>query len=245
MAIILLLYHPFKRKPPLEKTRAEQAELLVEMAKQAHILSTHTKPQVPMGTLVLLYIGVTAIVLVFGVHLNNAALFQSLLTNKYSADYGLNMILFGMLCCCIFVPLDYLRALTTGLFIRYPIPYSFVVEVEAYHVLTDKNLSEAQAAQLREEALALERIQAYPRAKALLLKAAHLGDVSAMEHYARHCLIAHQHLPARYWLEKCIASAGASPEAQKMWKQIKRHRRIDVRFLKEDDSYSADTKNRK
>ena len=115
---------------------------------------------------------------------------------------------------------------------------------EAIRVCTEKNgkLSypeilakrKAAAAETRQSALAAERAGAYPKAASMLLKAAHGGDPLAMEHYARHCLISENLVPAKYWLRRCAATGEASKNAKKMLRRVKMGMPADAAFLREE-----------
>lgn len=126
---------------------------------------------------------------------------------------------------------------------RYNVPYSFVAEVERYYTFADEANGELteeeitakriQAAEaIRTEALELERIGAYGKAKELLAIAAHSGDSAAMEHYARHWLIAGAKDPARYWLQKCVDTGNAGEYTTKTLRRLKWHLRVRASYLK-------------
>lgn len=82
------------------------------------------------------------------------------------------------------------------------------------------------------EALELERIGAYGKAKELLAEAAHSGDPVAMEHYGRHWLISGAKDPGKYWLQKCVDTGEASEYAAKTLKRLKWHLRYQAKYLK-------------
>ena len=84
------------------------------------------------------------------------------------------------------------------------------------------------------QALAQEKAGAYPKAAALFLEAAHGGDVTAMEHYARHCLISDSRVPAGYWLKRCVASGCASKNARKMLRRLQMGSTAGVTFIREE-----------
>lgn len=126
---------------------------------------------------------------------------------------------------------------------KYNVPYSFVVEVEYYYIFADEaseGLTEEEitarrietAESTRVEALDLERIGAYGKAKELLAIAAHSGDPAAMEHYARHWLIAGAKDPGRYWLQKCVDTGKAGEYAVKTLRRLKWHLRVHASYLK-------------
>ncbi len=118
---------------------------------------------------------------------------------------------------------------------RYPVPYSFVAQIEYYSVFAEEDISgltQEEAAEKRGRALELEGYRAYAKAKELFLEAAHGDDVPAMEHYARHCLIQHEKDPARFWLERCAESGQASEEVQKILKRLKWRRKVQLSYLR-------------
>lgn len=127
---------------------------------------------------------------------------------------------------------------------RLGIAYGFVAEIERYSIyasekpgkLTYEELlakRKAKASEKCKEALALEKSGAYPKAAAAFLEAAHGGDVSAMEHYARHCLISDSRVPAEYWLRRCVASGQASKNAKRMLRALRWGRKPDAKFIRE------------
>lgn len=140
--------------------------------------------------------------------------------------------------------LDLLHSMSVQFMYKYTVPYSFVAEVEYYYIFSDENtegLTDEEAKVRRKEtaeakrikALDLERIGAYGKAKELLAAAAHGGDPDAMEHYARHWLIANAKDPGKYWLRKCVDTGSASITAQDNLKRLKWHRKVQVHYLKE------------
>lgn len=242
MLVILILYHPLRKKLPVNETRAEQAQQLVSLSQRAYWSAAQVKPHVSMGGLVFFYLAVACVILYFVLKVNNAEQMQEMMTTSLFTDYGLNVNLFIIGCCVLFIPVDYVRALLTGLLVHCTIPYTFVMEVQTFAVFAGKEhdgltrevwmeQSRAVASQTQEQALELERIQAYRKAKELLLEAALCGDVPAMEHYARHCLLDHQDYAARCWLERCLDSGAASEDAKKMLRRLKWGRKHKVRYL--------------
>lgn len=228
--VLLLLYHPLKKKLPQEGTQQEKAKQMTLQASKAYWSARQIKAHTSTVCIVLLYVSLAWIFMLFTFYMEDAFEVRSMLSVSWSnsAELNLNLIIIGI--CAVYAPFDYLRSLIVYLPLRYSIPYSFVVDVERYYVLS--NCKESQSPeQLREQALELEGHSAYAKAKELLLQAACLGDVPAMEHYARHCLIAKQEPAARYWLEACTASGQASPEAEKMLKRMKWHLKHKARYL--------------
>lgn len=139
--------------------------------------------------------------------------------------------------------MNYFHALTIRPLYRYHTPYSYVAEVEYYFVFAGEDnegkteeeiqAQRTQTAQAKlKEALEMEKLGAYGRAKELLSQAAHAGDAEAMEHYARHWLIGQAKDPGRYWLERCVATGNASEQAQKNLKRMKWRRKIKAAYLK-------------
>lgn len=117
-------------------------------------------------------------------------------------------------------------------FCRMKLPYSFVADIECYSLFAEEKAGKLsypellekrkeKAAKTCQSALAAEKSGAYGKAAALFLEAAHGGDVSAMEHYARHCLISDSPVPAEYWLRRCVATGSASKNAKKMLRRLR------------------------
>ena len=127
---------------------------------------------------------------------------------------------------------------------RYQFPYDLMAQAETAALLAREETAEAltpeesaahfaaRAASLRNEALDLEKEAAYLKAKNMLHDAALLGDLPAMEHYARHCILSHLNDSARYWLKKCIATGEASKEAEKMLLRLRLHLNHRVAYLR-------------
>ncbi len=254
-----LLYHPFKKKLPTG-TPKENAQKLLAMASDArHFFNRSGNSSFLVWSVVFL----CACVLIFVLYSSTLHSNQTLI-NFFSAPVmklleprltdgvdiaRMKLDLFHSLqyafwpaILILYLVLNSVYILCVRFVYRYPVPYSFVAQIEYYSVFADEDTSgltpeeavqrrQEQAAEKREKALELEGYGAYGKAKSLFLEAAHGGDVCAMEHYARHCLIQHIKDPARYWLEQCVATGQASEEAVKMLKRMKWHRRAKVSYL--------------
>lgn len=138
---------------------------------------------------------------------------------------------------------DQLHALSVQFMYKYNVPYSFVAEVEYYYIFADEStegMTEEEIKAKRKEtaeakriqALDLERICAYGKAKELLAAAAHGGDSTAMEHYARHWLIGGAKDPGKYWLQKCVETGEAGEYAVKTLRRLKWHLKVQAKYLK-------------
>lgn len=138
---------------------------------------------------------------------------------------------------------NHLHALSVQFMYKYHIPYSFVADVEYYYTFADEKtegMTEEEIMAKRKEtaeakriqALDLERICAYGKAKELLAEAAHGGDSTAMEHYGRHWLIIGARDPGRYWLQKCVDTGEAGEYAIKTLRRLKWHMKVHAKHLK-------------
>lgn len=219
--LVRLIYHPFARKFP-ESSEKEVASGLLANAREAMEISVRIRT---VGWIFLLYVFflvefafLTLCVLWLG---EPGEVFSTYLTNSTLLNY-LILFLAGT---AGFGSLHSLLLLIIRSVYRISIAYSFVAEIECYSIyasekqgkLTYEELlakRKVRAAEKCKEALALEKSGAYPKAAAAFLEAAHGGDVSAMEHYARHCLISDSRVPAEYWLRRCVATGQASKNAK-------------------------------
>ena len=123
------------------------------------------------------------------------------------------------------------------------VPYRFVAEAEHHYVFADTNFEgmsdeeikavvASQAESHFQQAMVLEASESYKKAKDYFALAAHGGNAAGMEHYARHWLITRAKDPAKYWLQKCVASGNASKTAKKMLRRLSWHRKVSVRYIK-------------
>lgn len=238
--LISLLYHPKKRLIP-EGSPKERASALLANGREAMETGVKIRPYgwlVPVVSFFLVEFGLlTACILLVG---DPAELFARYLT----ASTALNYLLVFLLSTGLFTMLWGTQVVALWVFCRMKLPYSFVAELECYSFFAGEKAGKktrqeileerkVKAAKQREDALALERSGAYPKATALLLEAAHGGDVSAMEHYARHCLISDSRIPAEYWLKKCIATGQASKNAKKLLRKLRSGRSTGAAFIRE------------
>ena len=235
--LIRLLYYPLRKKLPSGSAK-ERASQLLTRAREAYQTASGTKPSVAAGT-ILFFIAAFVILAAYIFYLNSQSTLDT--SNVYASGTDYALVLLGL--SALYALCNWLLTLTTRFLYRIKLPYSFVADVEQYYVFAGEKITAANPAELarkrkadavqkRQQALEQEKISAVGRAAELLLEAAHGGDAPAMEHYARHCLIAHRPTQARYWLERCAATGEASSHARKMLRRMKLHLRVDARFLK-------------
>lgn len=260
--IVMGIYHPFKRQLPAGSDQ-ENASQMLTMAIDARRYARRSGANGSMvWALVFMMFQFCLIALYWLLGLKDLGSLVEIITGpilKLLEPYLITSLAQASAQSALFMPAlmvlilgiylayaltNYLHALSVQFMYKYNVPYSFVAEVEYYYTFADEEtegLTEEEiqskrrenAESKRTEALELERIGAYGKAKELLAAAAHGGDAAAMEHYARHWLIAGAKDPGRYWLEKCVASGQASTEAQKNLKRLKWHRKVTTRYLKE------------
>ncbi len=259
--LVGILYHPLKQKLP-EASPQENAQQLLAMARNTRRYAFGTDVCGSITSAFLFSLGALAFLGVYWIGylkemqpiaeaftspvmrvlkpcIPDQSIYESIQMNLFP---GSIMVAWAGLYIG-YMLLNRLHGLSIRFLFRYPVPYSFVAQIEEYAVFCGEETADLtqealrarhreQAEAKRIQALELESHGAYPKAKALLAEAAHGGDVPAMEHYARHWLMAKVRDPARFWLERAIATGQASEEAQKLLKRIKWHRRIDAKHLK-------------
>ena len=238
--LIRFFYHPLKKQLP-GGIYSEQAAALAAAAREARTYSCKTRLSPFMGCIILAIVAVAVLFLAYIVYFNDAERMKALLRIFPTRDESLNCTLYAMTLYIPFGISSWLLLVLTRWIYRYDFPYALMVQAETSAIFAQEEtdgLSEealadrrrADAEKIREEALAMELEHAYFRAKSLLLKAALCGDVPAMEHYARLCLLDHMNDSARYWLDRCVESGEASMEAKSMLKRMKLKLRHNVRY---------------
>lgn len=190
-----------------------------------------------------------ALFFAYALYLKNPNKVVSLLRSFPTDNETTNALLYVL---AAYFAIDWLTApllWVTRIFYRFDFPYDLVVQAEAAALIAGDGLTDLspealaeKAAVLREEALELEKQNGYHPAKEKLHQAALLDDVSAMEHYARHCLLLHMNDSARYWLNKCAASENASQEALRMRRRMQLRMRHDVEYLRPEGNLTRKQK---
>lgn len=237
-AVISLVYHPRKKAVPT-LSYGENANLLVKQAQEARDFSYQTRIVTSRVAMVFTIVCGLALFFAYALYLKNPNKVVSLLRSFPTDNETTNALLYVL---AAYFAIDWLTApflWVTRIFYRFDFPYDLVVQAEAAALIARDGLTDLspealaeKAAALREEALELEKQNGYHPAKEKLHQAALLGDVSAMEHYARHCLLLHMNDSARYWLNKCAASENASKEALRMRRRMQLRMRHDVEYLR-------------
>ncbi len=258
--LVMGVYHPQKKLPP-EGAAKESAEQMLELAKAARHYANDTcvNSSVLCGLLfsLLVFASFAFYWLLATPDMTTLVAFLTApvmnILRPYITDpeiyftIQMNLMIpaimvYSLLFYIAYAVLSRLHGLSIQFMFRYRVPYGFVAQIEEYSVFCDEEIGalspeevearhRAQAEEKRLKALELERYGAYGKARELLAEAAYGGDVPAMEHYARHWLILSVKDPARYWLERAIATGCASKEAQMWLKRLKLHRSITVRYL--------------
>lgn len=238
--VIRLLYHSLKRQLP-EGTYSEQTAALATAAREGRTYSCKTRLSPSMVCIILAIVSVVVLFLAYVAYLGDAEKMISILSIFPTQDPYTNCTLYALALYIPFGIFSWLMLVLTRWIYRYDFPYNLLAQAEAAAIfaldetedLPEEEIAarrKADAEKLREEALELELEHAYVRAKALLLKAALCGDVPAMEHYARLCLLDHMNDSARYWLERCVESGEGSKAAMSMLKRMKLRLPHNVRY---------------
>lgn len=226
--VVVIFYHPFRRRMP-EKSDGELAQLLVKLTRETRMYANRTH-----GTTSTLTVcaGACVVAVILSVILFMSMEDMFLLLTTISEVLGLealgdqifNMYQFFVLIYpvaffVVYGLFDHVFGMIIRLIYGMRYPYDRVVRAQRYEVslrMDLEGLSEEEAAEktkawaqeTRDAALTLERQGGRKKAKEDLLAAAVLGDVSAMEHYARHCIIGFERESAMYWLYRFIKAGG-------------------------------------
>lgn len=238
--VIRLVYHPLKKKLP-EGTYAEQTAALATASREARTYSYKTRLSPSMVCIMLAIISVVILFLAYVAYMGDAEKMISILSIFPTQDAYINCTLYALALYLPFGISSWVLLVLTRWVYRYDFPYALLAQAEAGAIfaleetegLPEEDLTarrRADAEKLREEALELELEHAYVKAKAMLLKAALCGDVPAMEHYARFCLLDHMNDSARYWLARCVESGEASEKAKSMLQRMKLGLQHNVRY---------------
>lgn len=240
-ALIHLVYHPRKKEVPT-LSYAENTALLAKLAHSARDHAYRTRLVTSIVATVLAIIVIVVLFFAYALDLQDAARLTRIMTTFPFPDVTINSLLYVLF---LYMVSNFFS--TPFLFLTRPIyyydfPYELVIQAERAALfareddssLTPEALTQQHkenAAALREQAVELEKISAYSKAKELFFTAAVAGDTAAMEHYARHCLLTRLPDSARYWLNACAAQPDASEAVKKILFQLKLGLRPDVHYL--------------
>ncbi len=237
--VITLLYRPLSRPCP-SGTWQENTEALMNAAREAQANSYKTRLSTPIVPMVTSIAAAFALLFAYAFHIQDVGVIVALLTQFPTPDAATNSLLYVLAAYFIIHFLCTILLTLTRFLYRYDVPYDLVIQAEIAALFCDEDNTETAtpnritwAAAQREEAQALELDHAYGKSKQLYLKAALGGDVPAMAHYARHCLIGHRNDSARYWLQRCVDSGEAPEEAKQMLLRMKLHLRHNVQYLQQ------------
>lgn len=241
--LVTALYHPKKQSVP-ELSYPEAAQQLAGLAREVWLLGfrTHISSSVP--TILMVIAAAFALFFAYSFYLQDADAVNAILSRFPTGDGPTNALLYVFFAYFILHSLCLPIVWVTRPLYRSGIPYRIPVETdaaalfagEAAQAMTEEELvrqRQENAAVLREEGLRTEYQGRYHIAMGLYQKAALGGDIPAMEHYARHCLLEHQKEPARYWLEQAAASGNISPEGKNMLQRLKLGRNLNVGYLQQ------------
>lgn len=239
--LISLIYHPKRRLMP-EGSPKERSSALLANARETMEIAARIRPG---GWLFFLFafflaeFAFLALCILCGG--DPAALFARYLTGSTPLNYLIVFLISTLVYGAAWGAL----VLLLWCFCRMKLPYSFVADIECYSIYAGEKAGKltpeeqlanrlSKAEEKRKEALDLEKSGAYPRAATLFLEAAHGGDVPAMEHYARHCLISDSRIPAEYWLRRCVSSGGSSKNARRMLRRLRSGLPTGAAFIREE-----------
>lgn len=229
-----LVYHPRKAPVPAG-SYPENVAMLAKKAQEARDHAFRTRVAASVVAAVLAIVCLFLLFFAYVVYSEDPAAITAMLSTFPTGDLTTNCLLF-VLCLYFFCGLagSLLLFLTRPLY-RYEFPYDLVVQAQREALVAGADIDLSDLPKFREEALTLERSGAYSMAMEMLHKAAVCGDVPAMEHYARHCLLKRMQDSARYWLKQCESSGAASPQAKKMLLRLKLRLQPDVEYLRPEE----------
>lgn len=234
---VALAYHPRKQAEP-DGSYTEKTAALVSAAREARACSYRTRLNTSVMSVVLVVALAFVLLLGFTAWHGDAQAISELLSRFPTTDPGTNCLLYVLAAYLICDFLCRILLLLTRFIYRYEFSYHTLVLAETGSIFASDahDVTPEDAENWTREALELERNHAYGEAKALLLKAALLGNTSAMEHYARHCLLVHMNDSARYWLQRCVATGQATKEAKSMLRRIRLRLRHNVGYLQPEEA---------
>lgn len=237
---IVILYHPRKQPVPTGDY-SEQTALLAKAAQEAQNYSYKTHISASFSSIILFIVAAVILFGAYAIHRNDPEPMYALLKQFPTGNQEANLIIYVYVCYIVCGALCEVLLLLTRPLYRYEFPYDYVVQAETAALFALEEDDEAtpekrmaDAAALCEEAMEFEKESAYQKAKSMYFKAALGGDVRAMEHYARHCLIGRLNDSARYWLKRCVSSGQASQNARIMLLRMRLRMRHNARYLQPD-----------
>ena len=235
--VVSLVYHPRKQAEP-DGSYPEKTAALVSAAREARGCSYRTRLNTSVMSVVLVVALAFALLLGFTAWHGDAQAISELLSRFPTKDPGTNCLLYVLAAYLILDFLSRILLLLTRFIYRYEFSHHTLVLAETGSIFASDahDATQEDAENWTREALELERNHAYGEAKALLLKAALLGNASAMEHYARHCLLVHMNDSARYWLQRCVATGQATKEAKSMLRRIRLRLRHNVGYMQPEEA---------
>jgi len=245
--LVWLLYHPLKKQLPTG-TYEENTALLAEQAQICRDYSYKTRLSTSVVATVLTVFAVFLLFIAYVMYSPDPVAVLGLLSVFPTQDLGSNCILYVILLYLFSNLISSVLLFLARPIYRYSFPYELVIQAQRGAIMAkdadDASLAEEAlesknaetAAQIREEAIALEKEAAYSKAQKMFFEAAVRGDVPAMEQYARHCLLSRMNDSARYWLKNCVASAEASKTAKRMLLRLRLGLRHNCRYLRPDEA---------
>lgn len=244
--LVWLLYHPLKEKEPTG-TYEENTAALAEQAQKCRDYSYKTRLSTSVVATVLSVLVIFLLFFAYVMYCQDPNTVIALLSVFPTEDMSSNCIIYVIILYLFSNLISSVLLFLARPIYRYEFPYDFVIQAQRSAVFAkdaDASLTEAEreikntetAAQLREEAIALEKEAAYSKAQKMFYEAAVRGDKLSKEHYARHCLLSRMNDSARYWLKKCVASGEASKNAKKMLLRLRLGLRHNCRYLRPEEA---------
>lgn len=229
-----LIYHPKHKEVPTG-TEKENAEALLGIAKDARRYSHRTESGVSIFWSLIFMLAGIVLVALYAFSLQDMMRLYDILGGFMLMHPYLNVMVCGFGIYLAYSLLATIHAAITQPLYKFKVPYSVFAEAEYYSIFAGGESAGPAPEELEvklAEALEYERLGATGKAKELIAYAAHAGNAAAMEHYARHHLIANSKDPAKYWLQRSIDAGNTGKDADRNLKRLKWNRKVEARYLK-------------
>lgn len=242
--VIALIYHPLRKQLP-EGDYEVRTAALAKAAQEAWAKAYKTNLSTSPAATLLVIIAAFVLFFAYAIQLQDALAAQALLSIFPTHDYTTNALIYVLAAYIICHILSTILLFVTRFVYHYSFPYHLMAQAETAALIAreapgdlspdERNQwAQERSETLRREALELEKEAAYQKAGRMLHDAALLGDVPAMEHYARHCILSHLNESARYWLEQFIASGDDIQAAKKMLLRLRLRLNHRAAYLRPD-----------
>ena len=242
--LVRLFYHPLKRQLP-EGAYTDQTAALAAAAREARDYAYRTRLSPSMASIMIIIFSIVILFLAYIIYVDDPEMIKAVLRIFPTQDEYVNCSLYAL---ALYLPCgisSWLLLTLTRWIYRYDFPHDLLAQAESAVLFAQEETEgltpeeivaqrKERAASLRDEAIELEKELGHQKAMKMLHEAALLGDIPAMEHYGRHCILTHLDDSARYWLRKALDSGEAGKDTRKMLLRLQLHLNHNVSYLRPD-----------